>query len=120
MGGIAWHQYFGGQKKQWKIGVKNLDPSRYVNNNNIFHKTATKFTKCPLNISNGCKICRPIGHKIYQQFPLQDPPKFTQIGIFGLKTNHPATQVDATSQAAAKSKPKWLSRNAKRSNWRWP
>jgi hypothetical protein len=25
----------------------------------------------------------------YQQLPLQDPPKFTQSGIFGLKTNHP-------------------------------
>jgi hypothetical protein len=28
---------------------------------------------------------------LYQFFPLQDPPKFTQIGIFGLKTNHLAT-----------------------------
>jgi hypothetical protein len=27
----------------------------------------------------------------YQDFPLQDPPKFTQIVIFGLKTNHLAT-----------------------------
>jgi hypothetical protein len=34
---------------------------------------------------------RPNGHKIYQDFPLQDPPKFTKIGIFGLKTNHLAT-----------------------------
>jgi hypothetical protein len=25
------------------------------------------------------------GHKIYQRLPLQDPPKFTKIGIFGLK-----------------------------------
>jgi hypothetical protein len=31
---------------------------------------------------------KPNGHKIYQDFPQQDPPKFTQIGIFGLKTNH--------------------------------
>jgi hypothetical protein len=30
-----------------------------------------------------CKICRPKGHKIYQLFSFQDPPKFTQIGIFG-------------------------------------
>jgi hypothetical protein len=28
---------------------------------------------------------------MYQDFPLQDPPKYTQIGIFGLKTNHLAT-----------------------------
>jgi hypothetical protein len=30
---------------------------------------------------------------MYQDFPLQDPPKFTQKGIFGLKTNHLATVV---------------------------
>jgi hypothetical protein len=29
--------------------------------------------------------------KIYNDFPLQDPPKFTQIGIFGLKICHLAT-----------------------------
>jgi hypothetical protein len=40
-------------------------------------------TKTGKNIQNG--------HKIYQDFPQQDPPKFTQIGIFGLKTNHLAT-----------------------------
>jgi hypothetical protein len=34
---------------------------------------------------------RPNGHKRSQDFPLQDPPKFTQSGIFGLKTNHLAT-----------------------------
>jgi hypothetical protein len=34
----------------------------------------------------------PNGHKIYQHLPLQDPPKFTQIGIFGLKKKHLATQ----------------------------
>jgi hypothetical protein len=33
----------------------------------------------------------PSVHKIYQHLPLQDPPKFTQIWIFGLKTNHLAT-----------------------------
>jgi hypothetical protein len=34
---------------------------------------------------------RPNDHKIYQDFPLQEPPKFTQFGIFGFKTNHLAT-----------------------------
>jgi hypothetical protein len=33
----------------------------------------------------------PNGHLIYQHFPLKDPPKFTQIGIFGLKICHLAT-----------------------------
>jgi hypothetical protein len=28
---------------------------------------------------------------MYPHFPLQDPPKFTQNGIFGLKINHLAT-----------------------------
>jgi hypothetical protein len=37
------------------------------------------------------KICRPNGHKIYQPLPLQVPPKFTQIMIFGLKICHLAT-----------------------------
>jgi hypothetical protein len=33
----------------------------------------------------------PNGHKIYQNLPLQVLPKFTQIWIFGLKTNYLAT-----------------------------
>jgi hypothetical protein len=33
----------------------------------------------------------PNGRKIYQHLPLQDPPKFIQIWIFGLKINHLAT-----------------------------
>jgi hypothetical protein len=39
----------------------------------------------------------PNGHEIYQHFPLQDLPKFTQIGIFGLKTNHLATHISTFS-----------------------
>jgi hypothetical protein len=42
-----------------------------------------KYTKWPQNIPNG--------HKIYQHLSLQDPPKFTQIGILGLKICHLAT-----------------------------
>jgi hypothetical protein len=29
-------------------------------------------------------------HKIYLNLPLQEPPKFTQIGIFGMKINKPS------------------------------
>jgi predicted secreted protein len=54
-----------------------------VQNNHKIFKMATKYTKWQLN--------RPKGHKIYQHLPLQDPPKFTQIGIFGLKIWHLAT-----------------------------
>jgi hypothetical protein len=32
---------------------------------------------------------------MYQHFPLQDPPRFSEIGIFGLITNHLATLLEA-------------------------
>jgi hypothetical protein len=51
-----------------------------------------KYTKLPRNITKDRKN-GPLFHKIYQHPPLKDPPKFTQIGIFGLKTNHLATLV---------------------------
>jgi hypothetical protein len=44
-----------------------------------------------INIPNVRKIHIPNGHKIYQHFPIEGPPKFTQIGILGLKINHLAT-----------------------------
>jgi hypothetical protein len=44
-----------------------------------------KYPKHPSNIPNG--------HKIYKHFPIEGPPKFSQSGIFGLKTNHLATLV---------------------------
>jgi hypothetical protein len=42
-----------------------------------------KYNKIPEKRTSVYKIC--------QHFPLQDPPKFTQILMFGLKTNHLAT-----------------------------
>jgi hypothetical protein len=33
-------------------------------------------------------VKRPNGNVLYQHLRLQDPPKFTQIGIFGLKMCH--------------------------------
>jgi hypothetical protein len=40
---------------------------------------------------------------------LQDPPKFTQIGIFGLKTNHLATlpKSGKNGQKVVKMAKKW-------------
>jgi hypothetical protein len=58
-----------------------LDPN-IPKTGNIYPMT-TNYTKRPSNIPNG--------HKIYQHFPFQGPPKFTQTGIFGLKINHLAT-----------------------------
>jgi hypothetical protein len=49
----------------------------------IIYHNATKHTKWP---ENG-----PTGQKIYQHLPSQDPPNFTQRGIFGLKTYHLAS-----------------------------
>jgi hypothetical protein len=39
----------------------------------------------------------PNGHTIHQPFSIQGPPKFTQIGIFGLKIYHLATLTDQTN-----------------------
>jgi hypothetical protein len=36
-------------------------------------------------------LCFLKKHNIYQPLPLQDPPKFTQIGILGLTLYHLAT-----------------------------
>jgi hypothetical protein len=47
------------------------------------HQIAIEYTKWPENWPNG--------HTIYQHLPLQDRPKFTQIGIFGWKIYHLAT-----------------------------
>jgi hypothetical protein len=59
--------------------VKNIP------NDHKMYQMDIRYTKWLLNIPNG--------HKIYQHFTFQGPPKFTQIGIFGLKRNHLATLV---------------------------
>jgi hypothetical protein len=51
------------------------------------YQTTVKFATLLQNMPNGHKICRHL--------PLQDPPKFTQFGIFGLKVCHLATLVTA-------------------------
>jgi hypothetical protein len=52
-------------------------------NGHKLYQMAIKCTKWPKHISNG--------HILYQPFPFQGPPKFTQIGIFGLKIYRLAT-----------------------------
>jgi hypothetical protein len=52
------------------------------------------------NIPNGHKlyqiaVYRSNGHMTYQHLPLQEPPKFTQIWIFGLKNCHLATLAES-------------------------
>jgi hypothetical protein len=56
------------------------------------------------NIYNGHKIGHyniPNGHKIYSHLSWQDPPKFTQIGIFGFKIYHLTTLNDTVSRNCA-------------------
>jgi hypothetical protein len=43
----------------------------------------------------------PTDHKTYQHFPFPGPPKFPQIGIFGLKIYHLATLVHSCSAEAS-------------------
>jgi hypothetical protein len=35
----------------------------------------------------------PNDQNMYEHFPFKGPPKYTQIGIFGLKRNHLATLI---------------------------
>jgi hypothetical protein len=51
------------------------------------------YTKRGYIISNGHKIGIHNGRKIYQHFQFQGPPKYTQIGILGMKINHLATLI---------------------------
>jgi hypothetical protein len=44
---------------------------------------------------------RPNSYTIYQHLPLQDPPKFTEIGIFGLKIYHLATLAASGTRPAS-------------------
>jgi hypothetical protein len=64
------------------LGTTYQNGKNIPNNHKIYQMT-TKYTKCPKN--------RPTGHKIHQYLPLLDPPKFTEITIFGLKICHLAT-----------------------------
>jgi hypothetical protein len=54
-----------------------------VPNEHKVYQMVIKYLKSPENIPNG--------HKMYEHFPILGLPKFTQIGILGLKTNHLAT-----------------------------
>jgi hypothetical protein len=72
------------------LGLPYLSWSNIPKLGKIYQIT-TKYTKWPYYICNGCKIDQMVIKYLYQDFPYQDPPKFTQIWIFGLKTNHLAT-----------------------------
>jgi hypothetical protein len=77
----------------FKQGCQIFLGTTYQNGENIqndykIYQMAIKYFQWQLN--------RPNARKIYQDFILQDQPKFTQIGIFGLKTNHLATLLSSS------------------------
>jgi hypothetical protein len=55
-----------------------------------------KIYQCPQNIPNCFKIIQMAINYIYPHLPLQEPPKFTQIGISGLKICRLATLAQTT------------------------
>jgi hypothetical protein len=62
----------------------------------IIYQNRGKYTKSPLHYHMAIKCTKlswyiPNGHRIYQPFAFQGPPKFSQIGIFGMKIYHLAT-----------------------------
>jgi hypothetical protein len=57
------------------------------------YQMTTNNTKRPWIIPNRRKIFEMVLCKMYQLFPFQGRPKFTQIAIFGKKINHLATLV---------------------------
>jgi hypothetical protein len=67
------------------------DFSWYKHQNGKKYQKPINYTKRPYVIPNGHKLFIPNGRKICQQYPLNGPSKYTQIGIFGLERNHLAT-----------------------------
>jgi hypothetical protein len=64
------------------------------------YQNVEKSTKLPLNIPNSRKIDKIAIKYIYRLLPVQDPPKFTQIGIFGFEnipSGNPAWQSYGTT-----------------------
>jgi hypothetical protein len=61
------------------FSVQNTKTGRNVPNCHELYQMSIKYNKRPLNEHLSV-------HKIYQHLRLQDPPKFTQILIYGLRT----------------------------------
>jgi hypothetical protein len=78
----------GGRAELSEQGCQIFLDAWYQNRKNVqiehnMYRMVTKSPKTQLNIPNG--------HKMYQHYPIWGPENFSQIGIFGLKTNHLAT-----------------------------
>jgi hypothetical protein len=66
--------------------VQNTKTGKNIPKDNKIYQMATK-------MPTGRKVGRPNGHRKYQCLPMQDLPRFTQIGSFGLKIYHLATLI---------------------------
>jgi hypothetical protein len=84
-------------------------------------KKSTKWTQNVPNDHKTSQMSIPNGHKIYQHFSIQGPPKFTQIGIFGLKnkpSGNPASHLFRLTNSSARSCPPTSTRTCPRPSWR--
>jgi hypothetical protein len=95
-----WYVQFVSNQAQHALeqGCQTFLAGKNIQNNNEI------CTKWQQNIPNCRKIHRPNGHKIYQHLSFQDPPKFPQNGIFGLKICHLATLLESRSLFAVDEK----------------
>jgi hypothetical protein len=64
------------------ILMQHTKTGKNIPNDHILYKMAVKYARLPWN--------RPNGNNMYKHFPVQDIPKFTQIGISGLKIYIPS------------------------------
>jgi hypothetical protein len=71
--------------------TKNTNLSLNVPIGREIFQMNTKYTKWPLKVSIGREIDQMAKKYMYQRLPLQGPPKFIQIGVFGLKIYRLAT-----------------------------
>jgi hypothetical protein len=78
--------------------VQNTKTGENIPNLHELYQISIKYNKRP---QNGLSV-----YKIYQHLTLQDPLKFTQIRIFGLKTNHLAT-LTATTNVNQRRQPRF-------------
>jgi hypothetical protein len=76
--------------KCWETGLPDFSWSKHTITAKIY-QTTTSYTNGHTLYQMAVNI--PNGHYIWQHFPFQGPPNFTQIVIFGLKINHLATLV---------------------------
>jgi hypothetical protein len=86
-----------------ELGCQIFPGTIYPNREKIYQMT----TKLPIR-HKIYQICsRNYGHKIYQHFPFQGPPKHIQFGIFGIKINYLAILVQSQTLRCGRNSTPW-------------